>query len=365
MNKVYSMHDAVAKFVESGDCVCFGGFTTNRKPYAVVSEILRQGQKDFTVWAGPAGGDWDMMIGEGRVKAYINCYTANSGYTNVSRRFRAAIEKGELTYEDYSQDVLMLQLHAASLGLPFLPVRLMQGSGLMKYWGISEEQRKALDKVDDLKCVEIENPFNPGEKVVAVPTPKLDLAVIHVQKASPDGTCIIEGDEFHDVDVAVAARKVIVTCEELVSDEYIRRDPTLTRIFGECVSAVVHAPYGAWPSQCYDYYDDDDAGLKEYDKASKYQDAEDAKAQLAKAAAKAQKAAEAKPGDEKAAAAAAKAQKAADDAAAGTAIPETFKDYMEKWVYSVRDHDELLDKIGGSRLMRLKNEPHLGYSTRH
>ena len=166
MNKVYSLHDAVAKFVESGDCISFGGFTTNRKPYAAVSEILRQGQKDFTVWAGPAGGDWDMLIGEGRVKAYINCYTANSGYTNVSRRFRAAIEKGELIYEDYSQDVLMLQLHAASLGLPFLPVRLMQGSGLVKYWGISEEQRKTLDKVDDLKCVEVENPFNPGEMCI-------------------------------------------------------------------------------------------------------------------------------------------------------------------------------------------------------
>ena len=67
-----------------------------------------RGRGDFTVWAGPAGGDWDMMIGEGRVKAYINCYTANSGYTNVSRRFRAAIEKGELAYEDYSQDVVML-----------------------------------------------------------------------------------------------------------------------------------------------------------------------------------------------------------------------------------------------------------------
>ena len=97
MNKVYSLHDAVEKFVESGDCISFGGFTTNRKPYAAVYEILRQGQKDFTVWAGPAGGDWDMMIGEGRVTAYINCYTANSGYTNVSRRFRAAIEKGPLT----------------------------------------------------------------------------------------------------------------------------------------------------------------------------------------------------------------------------------------------------------------------------
>ncbi len=365
MDKVYSLHDAVAKFVEDGDCICFGGFTTNRKPYAVVGEILRQGQKDFTVWAGPAGGDWDMMIGEGRVKAYINCYTANSGYTNVARRFRAAIEAGELIYEDYSQDVLMLQLHAASLGLPYLPVRLMQGSGLMKYWGISEEQRKTLDKVDDLKCVEVENPFNPGEKVVAVPVPKLDTAVIHVQKASPDGTCIIEGDEFHDVDIAVAARKVIVTCDELVSNEYIRRDPTLTRVFGECVSAVVHAPFGAWPSQCYNYYDNDPGALKEYDKASKYFDAEDAKAQLAKAAAKAKKAAEKAPGDEKLAEAAARAAKVAEDAASGVAIPETFKDYLDKWVYSVKDHNDLLNKIGGARLVSLNSAPHLGYSNTH
>ena len=51
MNKVMSLHDAVAKYVENGDTICFGGFTTNRKPYAAVNEILRQGQKDFTVWA--------------------------------------------------------------------------------------------------------------------------------------------------------------------------------------------------------------------------------------------------------------------------------------------------------------------------
>ena len=266
MNKVCSLHDAVAKFVESGDVLAIGGFTTNRKPYAIVSEILRQGQTDFVAYAGPGGGEIDMLIGEGRVAAYINCYTANSGYTNVARRFRAAIEKGQLNYEDYSQDVLMLMLHAASLGLPYLPVRLMQGSGLMKFWAMSEEKRKTMPKVDDLKAVEVENPFEPGQKVVAVPVPKIDTAIIHVQKASPDGTCIIEGDEFHDVDIAVAARKVIVTCDELVSDEFIRRDPTLTRIFGECVSAVVHAPYGAWPSQCYNYYDNDPNALREYDK---------------------------------------------------------------------------------------------------
>ncbi len=361
MNKVMSLHDAVAKFVENGDTISFGGFTTNRKPYAVVGEIIRQGQKDFTVWAGPAGGDWDIMIGEDRVKAYINCYTANSGFTNVSRRFRAAIEAGNLTYEDYSQDVVMLQLHAASLGLPFLPVRLMNGSGLTKFWGITPEQRKALDTVDNEKYVMVDNPFNPGEKVVAVPVPKLDTAVIHVQKASPDGTCIIEGDEFHDVDIAVAARKVIVTCEELVSDEWIRRDPTLTKVFGECVSAVVHTPYGAWPSQVYNYYDADGEAMKEYDRASKYQDAEDAKKQLRKAADKAKKAFDANTADEKLKAAYEKAEKAAADAEAGNG-PETFKDYVQKWMYDVKDNDDLLDKIGGSRLANIKVVPGLGYA---
>ena len=338
-----NLHDAVAKYVATGDTISFGGFTTNRKPYAAVYEILRQGQKDFTVWAGPAGGDWDLLIGEGRVKAYINCYTANSGYTNVSRRFRAWIEEGKLAYEDYSQDVLMLQLHAASLGLPFLPVRLMQGSGLTEFWGISKEKRAEMDTVDNLKFAYVDNPFNPGEKVVAVPVPKLDTAIIHVQKASPDGTCIIEGDEFHDVDIAVAAKKVIVTCEELVSNEWIRRDPTKNKIFGECVDAVCHVPYGAWPSQCYNYYDCDDAAMKEYDKASKYQDAEDAKKKIAK-----------------------EAEKAAKKGLPYNAPvnPETFVDYTEKWIYSCKDHDELLDKIGGSRLAKLRVIPGLGYVQR-
>ena len=124
-NKVCTLQEAIAKYVEDGDVISFGGFTTNKKPHAAVREILRQGKKDFIAIAGPAGMDWDALIGENRVKAYINCYTADSGVTNVSRRFRSKIEKGELIYEDYSQDAIMLMLHAASLGLPFLPVRLM------------------------------------------------------------------------------------------------------------------------------------------------------------------------------------------------------------------------------------------------
>ena len=99
--------------------------------------------------------------------------------------------------------------------------------------------------------------------------------------------------------------------------------------------------------------------------ASKYQDAEDAVKQLEKAAVKAAKALEKAPEDEKLKLAAENAQKAFELAKSGEKIPETFKDFLEKWVYSCEDQPALLDKIGGSRLMRLKNEPHLGYSTTH
>ncbi|GAA0181770.1 glutaconate CoA-transferase subunit A [Clostridium sediminicola] len=311
-NKVYKLSDAIAKFVESGDHLCLSGFTTNRKPYAAVAEILRQGQTDFIGQGGPAGGDWDMLIGEGRIKAYVNCYTANSGVTNVSRRFRSGIEKGTLIFEDYSQDAEMLMLHAASLGLPYLPVRLMMGTDLTDKWGISKEVRKTIEKLPDDKFIYVDNPFNPGEKIVALPVPKLDLAIIHAQKASPDGTTSIEGDEFHDVDIAIAAKKVIVTCEELVSNEEIRKDPSTNSIPGFCVDAVVHAPYGAHPSQCYNYYDYDNPFLKLYDVASK--------------------------------------------------TDEAFKEFVNEWVYDCENHEAYVNKLGAMRLVDLKNVPGLGYA---
>lgn len=314
MSKVCSLSEAVSKFVKSGDHIVIGGFTTNRKPYALVYEILRQGLKDFVGEGGPAGGDWDMLIGADRVKAYINCYTANSGVTNVSRRFREYYEKGKLHMEDYSQDVIMLMLHAASLGLPYLPVRLMMGTDLVDKWGISKEVRKTIDKLPDDKFVYVENPFNPGEKVVAVPVPKIDVAIIHVQKASPDGTCSIIGDEFHDVDIAIAAKHCIVTCEELVSNEEIRLDPTKNSIPCFCVDAVVHAPYGAHPSQCYGYYDYDNAFFKMYDVVSKTQ--------------------------------------------------EDFNKFLDEWVYGVENHEAYLNKLGATRLLDLRVVPGLGYASK-
>lgn len=312
MGKIYSLSEAVSKFVHDGDHLVFGGFTTNRKPYAAVYEILRQGRKGFIGESAAAGGDWDMLIGEGRLKAFINCYIANSGFTNVCRRFRKAVEAGELLVEDYSQDVLMLQLHAAALGLPYLPVRLMMGSDLVDKWGISREERRKIDKLPDEKFVIQEDPFHPGLNVVLCPVPKIDTAVIHVQQASPDGTCRIVGDEFQDVDIAIASRHCIVTCEEIVSNEEIRREPEKNSIPGFCVDAVVLAPYGAHPSQCYGLYDYDKKFFQDYDKASK--------------------------------------------------TDEDFKAFLDEWVYGVGEHGEYLNKLGAVRLRGLKVVPGFGYS---
>lgn len=314
INKVCTLKEAVSKYVESGDTLALGGFTTNRKPYAAVHEILRQEKGEFIAEAGAAGGDWDLLIGAGRVKVYINCYTANPRFSNVSRRFREKVESGELLFEDYSQDVSVMRFHTAAIGLPFTPVYFMKGSSLYTEWGISEEVRKTLDKVPDKKFVTIDNPFVEGEKIVLVPSPKVDTAILHVQMASPDGTCRILGSKFNDVDLSIIAKKTIVTCEELVSDEFIRREPEMNSIPGFCVDAVVHIPYGAHPSQCFDYYDYDVENFLEYEEKSKTQ--------------------------------------------------EGFDEFIEKYILSTKDQEEYLKNIGVDRLLEIKVNPDLGFATK-
>ncbi len=311
MNKVYTLADAVAKFVQNGDHMAIGGFTTSRKPLATVCEIIRQGKTDFIGEGGPAGSDWDMLIGMNRLKAYINCYTANPRFSNVSCRFRAAIQEGRLLFEDYSQDAAMMMFHGAALGLEYVPVKMMLGSGLEKEWGISAEVRKTIEKLPDQKYIIQENPFKPGEKLLLLPVPQLDVALIHVQMASPDGTCRILGDPYHDVDLAFGSKRTIVTCEELVPNDVIRRDPGLNSIPGIVVDAVVHLPYGAHPSQVYDCYDYDKPFYMDYDKAGK--------------------------------------------------TDEAFAAFMKEWVLDLKDHKAYLNKLGAERLIDLKVVPGVGY----
>jgi len=264
-----SLEAAVSSFVHDGDSICIGGCTTNRKPYALVREIIRQGISGLYLHGAASGGDADMLIGADCCTAYINSYCANSGYTNVSRRYRKYVEEGKLLFEDYSLDIHAALYHAAALGFPFIAVKHMLGSDLVDQVGIAEEVRKQHPKLPPKKCMIADNPFHPGDQLCYIPVPDIDVALIHVQKASPDGTCRIEGAVFNDLDMALGARHVIISCEEIMTNEEIRRDPGLNQISCIIPDAIVLAPFGAHPSQVYNYYDYDRDFLKYYDKVSR------------------------------------------------------------------------------------------------
>lgn len=307
--KVMTAEKAIKSFVHNGDCLAVGGFVTNRRPYALIREIVRQGKKNLYVEGGPSGGDIDMLIGAGCVKAINVSYIANSGYTQVCRRFREMVEQGKLLFEDYSLDVQTIAYHGAALGLTYVPVKNMLGSDLADKWGISKEERVKHPKLPAEKFVIQEDPFHPGSMLCCVPTPKIDVAVIHAQMASPDGTIRIVGAPFQDIDIAMAANHTIVSCEELVDNEEIRRRPELNSLTGLCVDAVVHAPCGAHPSQCFGYYDYD--YYRMYDKASHTQ--------------------------------------------------EDFYKFVEEYVAQCPTHAQYIDKIGAAHLQELKVKSGYGY----
>lgn len=260
--------EAIEKLVHDGDTVAIGGFTTNRKPYALVREIIRQGRRGLYIEGSGAGGEIDMMIGAGCVKLMVNAYISNGAFGNIGPCFRRAVERGDLEFEDYSLDVQPLRFHAAALGLPFIPVRrLLMESDLEKRWGIPAEKYRQDPKLPPAKLLLRENPFSPGERLVYLPVPRIDAALIHVQKAALDGTVRIEGPVFADVDLAMAARHVIVSCEELVEPEELRREPWLNQIPSIIPDACVQLPYGAHPTQCVNYYDYDPRMMYRYDRA--------------------------------------------------------------------------------------------------
>lgn len=311
-SKVMTSEQAISKFLKDGDCLALGGFSTNRRAYGLVREIIRQRKKNLYLEGGPSGGDVDMLIGAKCVNTMIIGYIANAGYTMVCRRFRAAVENNEILFDDYSLDVLTIAYHGAALGLSYVPVKNMLGSDLVNKWGISEEERKKNPKLPPKKFVIQEDPFHPGSKLCLVPTPKIDVACIHVQKASPDGTCRLEGAQFQDIDIAIAANHTIISCEELISNEEIRRHPEKNSIPGLCVDAVVPIRYGAHPSQCYGYYDYDSMKLWDYDKISRSQD--------------------------------------------------DFDQFIDEYVYQCPTQEEYLNKIGASHLITLKINQEFGYA---
>jgi glutaconate CoA-transferase subunit A len=269
--KVMSLGEAVDRYVFDGCHMSIGGFTINRNPMAAVYEIIRQRKKHIHLYAHSNGQGVDELIGAGCVDRLEIAYAGSGRFAPTCVRFKKAVQNGDLDVEDYSNYQMTLRFLAGAMGVPFLPTRSSLGTDIMVKWGFSPELRASSDRMPDQKLVVMDNPFgNWGNapRLVLVPAITTDVTFIHVQRADIQGTARMEGLTFSDVEQAKSARHLVVTCEELIQDDSLKQNPDSNQIPHFCVSAVVHVPWGAYPTACYHHYDYDPAYLNEYRKSA-------------------------------------------------------------------------------------------------
>ena len=247
-DKVTTVSDAVDRLLGDGDYLAIGGFGGDRIPTAVIHEVIRQNKQDLGFAGHTSTHDFQVMcagnlMGRGQVLARVDiAYVVGLEARGLSRQARRVMESGEVEFTEWSNYTLALRFRAAAMGVPFLPAHSVLGTDTMKH----SAARKIV-------C-----PFTE-EPMVAVPALYPDLAVIHVHESDPFGNCRIEGISVADLDVARSAKRLIITCERVLSNDEIRSNPTRTAIPYYCVDAVCEVPLGSYPGNMpYEYYSDEE-----------------------------------------------------------------------------------------------------------
>jgi len=274
--------EAVSNFVYDG---CYLGtelYGTVRAPMSLVREVVRQGKKDLRL-CGQGVTELDLLLAAGLVKKLDITYIGLEVY-GTSAALRREVESGRVeSCVEWSNGAITWRMKAAAMGVPFLPTRSMLGTDTLEY---------SAAKV-------VEDPFT-GIKVALLPALILDVALIHVHRADKFGNCQIEGISGFALEMSRAAKRVIISAEEIVSDEEIRKYPDRTAIPYYLVDAVVHAPFGSHPGEMAYDYGRDEQEIKDWVVASK--------------------------------------------------TPESAQAYLDKFIHDIPDHQAYLDFIGKERL---------------
>jgi glutaconate CoA-transferase subunit A len=294
VSKRVSMHEAIAQCVPDGSTVALGLALEPLIPFAAGHEIIRQGKRNLCLIGPISDILFDMLIGAGCVDKVMAAWVGNVS-EGLGHCYRRAVEKQlphELTVEEYTNYTIALALHAASLGAPYIPTRSLLGSDIPHQ---NPSLRQATSPFDD-------------SPLLLVPALQPDVAIIHVQRCDEQGNAHAWGSLGVCEEAMLAARTVILTAEEIVPHEVIISDPN--RVLGPAwkVQAVVHAPWGAYPSPVQGYYGRDHAFFHEYHRRSRSLDG--------------------------------------------------FQQWLEEWVLHLPDHAAYCQKVGVERLQNLKVNEH-------
>jgi glutaconate CoA-transferase subunit A len=297
MSKLISLSEAVSRYVQDGDIVYAAGFT-HLIPFAAGHEIIRQHKRSLVLARATPDLIYDQMVAAGCARKVIFSYMGNPGVGSL-RIVRTAIEKGELEWEEYSHFGMISRLQAGAAGLPFMPMNQTAATDL-------ERLNPLIRRVVD--------PYS-GQEVITVPALNPDVAIVHVQRADANGNAHLWGIIGEQKESAFAAKRLILTAEEIVDEAVIRSDPNRTLIPGFIVSAVCHVPYASHPSYAQGYYDRDNAFYLEWDRISESLD--------------------------------------------------TVREYLDQWVFGVKDRLEYWQKLGPETHARLKIRPRLSESVNY
>jgi glutaconate CoA-transferase subunit A len=249
--EIVHLSEAVREFVRDGDVVALEGFT-HLIPFAAGHEIIRQGRRDLTLVRMTPDVIYDQLIGAGAARKLVFSWGGNPGVGSL-HRLRDAVEKGwprPLELEEHAHAGMAAAYAAGASGLPFGLLRGYLGSDLPKY----------NPNVKFIDC-----PFT-GEKLAALPAIRPDVSVIHAQKADRKGNVLLWGVTGVQKEAVLAARRAIVTVEEVAGElEPPRHAKNAVVLPHWVVSAVAVVKGGAFPSYALGYYPRNNAFYKQWD----------------------------------------------------------------------------------------------------
>ncbi len=253
MAEFFTLSEAVGRFVRDGDVVAMEGFT-HLIPFAAGHEVIRQRRRDLTLVRMTPDILYDQLIGMGAARKLVFSWGGNPGVGSL-HRMRDAVERGwpiPLELEEHSHAAMANAYEAGAAGLPCAIFRGYRGSDLPSVNG----------NIRFVAC-----PFT-GEELAAVPSIRPDVAMIHAQKADREGNVLIEGIVGVQKEAVLAARRSIVTVEEIVDDLDLKSLNAVV-LPSWTVSAVVRAPRGAHPSYAHGYYARDNSFYFAWDKIAR------------------------------------------------------------------------------------------------
>ena len=256
MAEFLSLHDAIAANFRGGEVVAMEGFT-HLIPYAAGHEVIRQGHKRLTLIRMTPDLIYDQLIGMGAAEKLVFSWGGNPGVGSL-HRMRDAVENGwpsPLALEEHSHAAMANAYEAGAANLPFAVFRGYKGVDLPK----------VNPAIRSVTC-----PYT-GEVLATVPAIRPDVTVIHALRADRDGNVLLEGILGVQKEAVLAARRAVVTVEEIVED-FGPRSPNAVILPAWTIGAIAVVPGGAYPSYAHGYYKRANAFYKAWDAIARERD---------------------------------------------------------------------------------------------